>query len=155
MMNIITLFVSVACVIHVSHGALSLRPYNETAYSMFLANDFDGNGVITRLELESSFDKYDANGDGKESRHEYTEFICATSPSLYQLSHYLFDEYDMDGDHHLVKTDYDNLFDTMDSDADGNITADEFINYWEKVFPKYENVGQHGQSLLHGHSACH
>ncbi|XP_045165671.1 uncharacterized protein LOC123529410 [Mercenaria mercenaria] len=154
-MNAITLLVSAACVIHASYGALSLRPYNETAYSMFLANDFDDNGVITRLELESSFDKYDANGDGRESRHEYTEFICMTSPSLYQLSHYLFDEYDMDGDHHLVKADYDHLFDKMDSDGDGSVTPDEFINYWDLVFPKYENVGQHGQSHLHGHSACH
>lgn len=43
-------------------SALSLRPYNETAFGMFLANDFNGDGIITRLELETSFDKYDANG---------------------------------------------------------------------------------------------
>lgn len=57
------------------------------------------------------------SGDGTETRHEYTEFVCATSPSLYQLSHYLFDEYDMNGDHHLRKDDYDNLFLTMDTDS--------------------------------------
>ena len=56
-------------------------------------------------------------GDGVESRHEYTEFVCATSPALYQLSHYLFDEYDMNGDHHLRKEDYDTLHVTMDSDS--------------------------------------
>lgn len=56
-------------------------------------------------------------GDGVESRHEYTEFVCTTSPALYQLSHYLFDEYDMDGDHHLRKEDYDNLHRTMDTNG--------------------------------------
>lgn len=56
-------------------------------------------------------------GDGTETRHEYTEFVCATSPALYQLSHYLFDEYDMNGDHHLRKEDYDNLHATMDTDS--------------------------------------
>lgn len=66
-------------------------------------------------------------GDGKESRHEYTEFVCATSPQLYQLSHYLFDEYDMDGDHHLVKADYDNLFDTMDTDSKCK------LQYWLEI----------------------
>lgn len=154
-MHAFVIFAVVASVMDVSYGALSLRPYNETALGMFMANDFDRDGIITRLELESSFDKYDSNGDGKESRHEYTEFVCATSPHLYQLSHYLFDEYDMDGDHHLVKADYDSLFDTMDTDADGNVTPDEFIAYWEKIFPKYENVGVHGQTHLHGNSACH
>ncbi|KAL4226436.1 ATP-dependent DNA helicase Q4 [Mactra antiquata] len=145
----------VVCSAQVAFGALQLRPYNETAFGMFLANDFNSDGVITRLELESSFDKYDADGNGVETRREYTEFICATSPSLYQLSHYLFDEYDMNGDHHLRKEDYDALFDTMDIDKDGNVTADEFIHYWELVFPKYENVGQHGHTFTHGNSACH
>ena len=28
---------------------------------MFLANDFNGDGITTLLELEASFDKYDAN----------------------------------------------------------------------------------------------
>jgi len=42
-------------------SALQLKPYNETALGMFLANDFNGDGIITLLELEASFDKYDAN----------------------------------------------------------------------------------------------
>ena len=29
---------------------------------MFLSNDYNSDGVITLAELESSFDKYDANG---------------------------------------------------------------------------------------------
>lgn len=155
MIHTLTFVLLVVCVIDVSYGAVSLKPYNETASGMFAATDYDSDGVITRVEIEASFDKYDANGDGKESRHEYTEFVCATSPILYQLSHYLYDEYDSDGDHHLEKHDYDALFDKMDTDKDGSVTEDEFISYWEVVFPKYETVGQHGQSHLHGHSACH
>ncbi|KAH3820722.1 uncharacterized protein LOC127880534 [Dreissena polymorpha] len=138
-----------------SYGALQLKPYNETALSMFLANDFNHDGVITLVELESSFDKYDANGDGIESRHEYTEYICAVSPSLYQLSHWLFDDYDFNHDHHLTKQDYDSLFAVMDANHDGNVTAEEFIAYWERIFPKYETIGQHGQHFAHGNSACH
>ena len=42
--------------------SVDLQPYNETAYSMFLSNDYNSDGVITLAELESSFDKYDANG---------------------------------------------------------------------------------------------
>jgi len=44
------------------YSAVQLQPYNETALGMFLANDFNGDGIITLLELEASFDKYDANG---------------------------------------------------------------------------------------------
>ncbi|XP_052782057.1 visinin-like protein 1 [Mya arenaria] len=151
----ISLIILSVAIFEGTYGALQLQPYNETALGMFIANDPNADGVITCVELEASFDKYDMNGDGTESRHEYTEYICAVSPSLYQLSHWLFDEYDFDGDHHLVKTDYDQLCAAMDTNGDSNVTPDEFIDYWVKVFPKYESVGQHGQHFAHGNSACH
>ena len=73
-------------------------------------------------------------GDGRESRHEYTEFICATSPDLYQLSHYLYDEYDSNGDHHLEKVDYDVLFDKMDIDSKFTWTE----CFWLKIPRSYK-----------------
>ena len=57
------------------------------------------------------------SGNGKESRHEYTEYVCSANPKLYLLAHYLYDEYDMDNDHTLERHDYDNFFDAMDTDG--------------------------------------
>jgi len=56
--------------------------------------------------------------DGQITRHEYTEFICAVSPNLYQLSHWLFDEYDVNKDHHLRREDYDALFAALDANGE-------------------------------------
>jgi hypothetical protein len=47
------------------------------------------------------------SGDGRESRHEYTMMICTADPDLYQISHYLYDDYDVNNDHHLEQTDYE------------------------------------------------
>ena len=43
---------------------------------------------------------------GEVSRHEFTEFVCAEVPDLYNMGHYLFDEFDFNGDHHLQTLDY-------------------------------------------------
>lgn len=56
-------------------------------------------------------------GDGRESRREYTSFVCDTNPALYQLSHYLYDDYDVNGDHHLEKGDYEAFFAKMDANS--------------------------------------
>ena len=56
-------------------------------------------------------------GNGVTSRHEYTEYICATTPRLYNLSHYTYDVYDINGDHHLQKSDYDGLHAKIDTDG--------------------------------------
>ena len=61
--------------------------------------------------------KLSPTGDGRESRREYTSFVCDTSPALYQLSHYLYDEYDVNADHHLEKADYEGFFAKMDEDS--------------------------------------
>ncbi|XP_045166883.2 uncharacterized protein LOC123530204 [Mercenaria mercenaria] len=135
--------------------SLQLKPYNETAIIMFLGNDLNRDGHIDRSEINATFSLYDKNSDGYETRYEYTEYICGTSPALYQLSHYLFDEYDFNGDHILEEYDYEVLYDQMDKDKDGLITPGEFIDYWERVFPKYENVGPHPETLAHGPSSCH
>jgi len=134
---------------------LDLKPYNFTAQMMFHAEDVNADNCLTRLELESLFLKYDANGNGRESRHEYTEFVCATTPTLYNLAHYLFDEYDSDGDHSLDIHDYDALYVKMNPDGDGCIDEQEFIDYWTVIFTRYETIDQHSQTHAHGHSACH
>merc|ERR1712179_805921 len=70
---------------------------------------------------------------------EYTKFVCATTPTLYNLAHYLFDEYDANGDHMLEKADYDALFMKMNPDNDDSI-EEEFVAYWTTIFMKYENI---------------
>ncbi|XP_052222728.1 uncharacterized protein LOC127838780 isoform X1 [Dreissena polymorpha] len=127
-----------------------LKPYNLTAELMFLTEDLNQDGIMTIAEIDAVFDKYDANGDGRETRNEYTMYICGTDPDLYQLSHYLYDDYDVDGDHHLDKHDYEAFHLKMDSNADGQVDKTEFVVYWVHLFEKYEGMGVHGQG---GH--CH
>ena len=45
--------------------------------------------------------------DGRVTRHEYTVHITETNPELHDFAHVLYDDYDLDGDHHLDKHDYD------------------------------------------------
>ncbi|XP_062596781.1 uncharacterized protein LOC134258267 [Saccostrea cucullata] len=90
----------------------------------------NNDGVFSRQELDKEFVKYDINGDGRVSRHEYTEYVTINTPSLRQFSHALYDDYDVSGDHHLDKHDYDMYYAKVDADGDGSVTEDEFFNYW-------------------------
>ena len=56
-------------------------------------------------------------GDGRVSRHEYTVHITATNPELHDFAHVLYDDYDMNNDHHLDKPDYDAYFAKLDSNG--------------------------------------
>ncbi|XP_052790949.1 uncharacterized protein LOC128224899 [Mya arenaria] len=134
-----------------------LQPYNFTAEIMFIVEDLDQDGIMTVAEIDTVFAQYDTNGDGKESRHEYTAFICAADPALYQISHYLYDAYDVNGDHKLDLVDYEGFHNNMDSNNDGLLNMEEFVAYWVALLTSIESVGnhQHGQSHEHGAPACH
>ncbi|KAH3791480.1 uncharacterized protein LOC127840110 [Dreissena polymorpha] len=123
-----------------------LRPYDLTAELMFIFEDIDQNGIMTVFEFETVFDRYDSNVDGRLTRSEYTTYICKSDPVQYELSHYLFDEYDVDGDHFLDYHDYDNFYNKMDTSADGLVVKTEFVNYWVLLFQKYENSDIHPMS---------
>lgn len=41
----------------------AVEPYNLTATIMFLVEDLNQDGVMTVVELDAIFDKYDANGN--------------------------------------------------------------------------------------------
>lgn len=56
-------------------------------------------------------------GDGRVSRHEYTEYVTLSTPSLHEFSHALYDDYDVSGDHHLDKHDYDMYYAKLDADG--------------------------------------
>ncbi|KAK6195077.1 hypothetical protein SNE40_000582 [Patella caerulea] len=111
--------------------ANELEPYNLTAQQMFLANDFNGDGKFERAELDLSFYIYDSEPlDGIISRLEYTSYINKTTPTLYNLSHELYDLYDIDNDNFLEKHDYDAFFKLMDYDENSWISEQEFVHYW-------------------------
>ncbi|XP_052790898.1 uncharacterized protein LOC128224857 [Mya arenaria] len=134
-----------------------LQPYNLTAEAMFIVEDLNQDGIMTVAEIDAVFEKYDTNGDGKESRHEYTTLICASNPALYQISHYLYDEYDVDGNHQLSLVDYEGFHAKMDTNKDGLLNKEEFVIFWHDLFVRIETVGnhQHGQSHEHGAQNCH
>ncbi|XP_060606601.1 uncharacterized protein LOC132758912 [Ruditapes philippinarum] len=155
------LLVFVACIICGGVSALDmtkLQPYNLTAAIMFLQEDLNQDGQMTVAEIDAVFDKYDTNGDGRESRHEYTMMICSADPDLYQISHYLYDDYDVNNDHHLEQTDYEGWHKKIDDSGDGNgvVTQEEFVNYWVKMLEGIEaqNNHPHGNSHEHGHCAA-
>ncbi|KAL4219593.1 ATP-dependent DNA helicase Q4 [Mactra antiquata] len=145
------------CALYSSVSAVNMtavQPYNLTATLMFIQEDLDGDGVMSVAEIDAVFDKYDKNGDGRESRNEYTTMLCEANPALYQLSHYLYDEYDVNGDHHLEKLDYEGFHAKMDADGDGLVTEVEFVTYWIAMFERIETQEAqhvHGNSHEHGH----
>nr|KAG5707307.1 hypothetical protein BaRGS_000081 [Batillaria attramentaria] len=97
---------------------------------MFLDADADNDTVLHKDELVAVFTKYDANNDGRVSRHEYSNYLQAHEPELVTLGHFLYDEYDADGDHHLEQHDFDIFYQKMDLDGDDSVSEVDFRNYW-------------------------
>ncbi|XP_045208941.1 uncharacterized protein LOC123560848 [Mercenaria mercenaria] len=155
------LVVFVVCAICGGASAVDMskvQPYNLTAAIMFVQEDTNQDGIMTVAEIDAVFDKYDTNKDGRESRQEYTTMLCESDPDLFQLSHYLFDDYDVDHDHHLEQHDFEAWHAKIDGggDGDGVVTQDEFVNYWVKLFTYIEGqVPVHGHSHEHGHCPGH
>ncbi|XP_063411800.1 uncharacterized protein LOC134694687 [Mytilus trossulus] len=138
-------FLVVCCVLGLSSAAqINFKPYNETAMSMFLTSDTDHDACFERSELDHVFVVYDTDGSGTVSRHEYTVHITATNPELHDFAHVLYDDYDLDGDHHLEKHDYDAYFAKLDADSDGCVTPTEFVDYWTVIFIANEHLHGHG-----------
>ncbi|KAK3087283.1 hypothetical protein FSP39_004096 [Pinctada imbricata] len=95
----------------------SFKPYNTSAETIFHSSDYNHDGVFSRDELDQAFAKYDSDGDGRISRHEYTIHLTQEAPSLHDFAHALYDDYDMNGDHHLDHSDFDMYFAKIDSDG--------------------------------------
>ncbi|XP_033762861.1 polcalcin Cup a 4-like isoform X2 [Pecten maximus] len=88
---------------------------------------------ITRTEIESSFTKYDENGDGRVSRVEYMDFVDRYTPHLHALGQELYNDYDINKDHHIDLNDFEAYFTKLDTSGDGRVSKDEFVSYWVKV----------------------
>ncbi|KAH9500028.1 hypothetical protein Btru_076188, partial [Bulinus truncatus] len=120
--------------------AVDLKPYNLTATFMFLDLDKDVSGYIDRNEIDSSFRRYDVNDNGRVSRSEYTTYINTNEPTLYDLSHALYDIYDVDSDDQLDLHDYENFFGLIDGDGNGQVSHYEFVRYWTILFTDLEHL---------------
>ncbi|KAL3871813.1 hypothetical protein ACJMK2_039785 [Sinanodonta woodiana] len=107
---------------------------------MFIGYDYNHDSFFTLDELHRSFTIYDTNHDGRVTRHEYTSYVNLHTPTLHDLSHALYDDYDVDSDHHLDEHDFDNLFSMMDVDMDRRVSVHEWENYWVHQFIKYEHL---------------
>ncbi|KAL3871812.1 hypothetical protein ACJMK2_039784 [Sinanodonta woodiana] len=123
---------------------LNLRPYNVTALSMFVNNDLNHDGYFTLDEVHLTFALCDSNHDGRVSRHEYMSYVDLHTPTLHDLSHALYDDYDVDHDNHLDEHDFQNFFNLMDTDKDHRVSALEWEQYWVNQFIKYEHLHLHG-----------
>ncbi|XP_011442112.1 calcium-binding protein LPS1-beta isoform X2 [Magallana gigas] len=138
-------FVAFVCLLGFALSVVvDFRPYDHSAELLFNGSDFNHDGIFSRDELEQEFKKYDADGDGRVSRHEYTTYVTTTTPELHDFAHALYDDYDVTGDHHLDHVDYDQYYAKLDADVDGSVTRAEFVDYWVKLFQATEHLHGHG-----------
>ncbi|XP_052214448.1 uncharacterized protein LOC127833306 isoform X1 [Dreissena polymorpha] len=140
-------------------NVLLLKPYDVTAAHMYDSSDSNHDGIFTLEEFAAEFKVYDINHDGAVTRHEYTAYVCFLSPTLYQISHYMYDEYDIaPADHHLKQADYSAFYHKLDADHDGTVQRSEWISWWSQKFASLEtaNAHTHGQAdSIHGNHHCH
>ncbi|XP_076439234.1 uncharacterized protein LOC143278087 [Babylonia areolata] len=109
------------------------------AHLMFLDADTDQDGTLHRAEMVAVFDRYDQDGDGRVTRHEYVQYQESHDPELVTLAHFLFDEYDVDNDHKLEAHDYESFYRLLDNDGDDNVSEAEFTNYWTVLLQSLEH----------------
>ncbi|XP_059162570.1 uncharacterized protein LOC131945953 isoform X2 [Physella acuta] len=118
----------------------TLKPFNYTATVMFIEGDKNHDGFIDRQELDAIYRGYDANNNGRISRQEYTQYIQAHAPNLYQVSHALYDIYDVDNDDQLDHHDFDNFYALMDGNGDGTVSHFEYVRYWTILLEDLEQI---------------
>ncbi|XP_059162791.1 uncharacterized protein LOC131946158 [Physella acuta] len=133
-------YIILLCLPALSLAQLNLKPYNETAASLFRQTDTNMDHNVDKAELHASFMGYDTDGDGRITRHEYTSYVDTHVPALSPLSHALYDIYDVDGDHHLDEHDFVNFFSLIDGNGNGIVSEAEFIRYWEILFTDLEHL---------------
>merc|ERR1712179_317789 len=120
----------------------------------FDLEDLNKDGVVTKDELLSLFNRYDTSGNGEMSRHEYTESVCALAPEYYGVSHFIYDQIDVNNDHHVDAKDYDIFFPALDTNGDGQVTFQEYLASGKKSYEQFKNLGPHDLHA-HTHSQCH
>jgi len=119
---------------------LDLKPYNRTASIMFTISDANRDGILTLTEIDSNFQTYDRDNDGKISRYEYTSHVDQNSPSLHAFSHGLYDIYDVDNDDVLELHDFESFFKLMDANGDGAVVEPEYVRYWIILLEALEHL---------------
>ncbi|XP_059164962.1 uncharacterized protein LOC131947700 [Physella acuta] len=106
------------------------------AAGAFTRMDVNKDGKILRPEIDEYFKTYDANGDSRISRHEYSTQVDADwahDPQTNHVLHSLFDSLDTNNDNHLDTPDYDKLFAAADGDANGQVLEPEFARYFKSI----------------------
>ncbi|XP_055892373.1 uncharacterized protein LOC129927410 [Biomphalaria glabrata] len=98
--------------------------------------DIDKDGFVLLYEFEQFFMRMDTNHDSRVSRHEYTvqvTNIYGHDPQLNHVMHALYDELDINSDHHVDTVDIDTIFDIADKDNDDRVNREEFAEYFVRA----------------------
>ncbi|XP_055873657.1 uncharacterized protein LOC106058616 [Biomphalaria glabrata] len=114
----------------------TLRPYNNTANMAFRLSDYNGDNILDKNELERFFQDFDANGDGRVSFQEYSNYVHNNQhdPEINAFFHALYDVYDVNNDRHVDHDDFLLLYALMDFNDDNVISRQEFVHYFSIIF---------------------
>ncbi|XP_059164958.1 uncharacterized protein LOC131947697 [Physella acuta] len=114
--------------------ALTLGQDMSAAIANIFSNmDSNKDGNVQRSEMAAYFTAFDTNHDGQVSRHEYSVYVTdiyGHSPELNHILHSLFDELDVNSDHHLDGIDYDRNFVAADTDGNNLVSPAEFERFF-------------------------
>ncbi|XP_050397161.1 uncharacterized protein LOC126815514 [Patella vulgata] len=137
---------SVTCAEVHEHGSTA-DLYDRAITEVWRSSDRNEDGVFSTGEMLLGFANFDENSDGRVSRKEYVDFVVHPNPELKEFSHYLFNSYDVNSDHHIDGNDFAGLQRAMDLDHDGVVSKTDFYHYWYQLLQDTAHLHGHGSHL--------
>jgi len=95
--------------------------------------DADGGGSITRAEMDICFKKLDTDGSGKISHDEWKTAFTSVYGGTGAQAEKLFKYLDKKSAGEISVADFYALFDEMDHDKSGDVSKEEFRQFWLKI----------------------
>jgi len=100
---------------------------------IFSSMDADGGGSITRAEMDICFKKLDADASGKISRDEWKSAFTSVYGGTGDQAEKLFKYLDKKQAGEISIQSFYDLFAEMDHDKSGDVSKDEFHQFWIKL----------------------
>ncbi|XP_059160353.1 uncharacterized protein LOC131943962 [Physella acuta] len=127
----------------------------KTPEQVFATFDKNGDTFLSRVELKSTFAKYDTNRDRIVTKSEYVNFVTTNEPCV--NGEIFFAAFDSNNDNKLTDDDYNAMFDSMNANSDTGISMNEHQQYMETIastpgaFKQYCPVTEFHQDIVAVH----